>query len=161
MSYIIDGHNLIPHIPGLSLRDLDDEMRLVEILQEYARKSRKKVEVFFDKAPAGQARTIKSGLVTVHFVRIGSSADSAIIARVRKLGKVASNYVVVTSDRRIQHETEAVHARGIDSADFARELNIQLTSLESGSKSEPVSPPEEVEEWLKIFSRDDKKGPGF
>ena len=56
MPYIIDGHNLIPRIPDLSLQDIDDEMQLVEMLQDFCRISRKKVEVYFDNAPPGQLR---------------------------------------------------------------------------------------------------------
>ena len=35
MSYLIDGHNLIPKIPGLTLRQMDDENELIEILQRF------------------------------------------------------------------------------------------------------------------------------
>ena len=45
---IVDGHNLIPKIKGLSLKMLDDESELIQILQEYARLTRKKIEVYFD-----------------------------------------------------------------------------------------------------------------
>ncbi|MBP1702274.1 MAG: hypothetical protein H6Q38_1381, partial [Chloroflexi bacterium] len=41
MPYIVDGHNLIPKIPGLSLRAIDDEMQLIELLQEFCRVQRK------------------------------------------------------------------------------------------------------------------------
>ena len=50
MPYLIDGHNLIPKIPGLSLEMLDDEDRLIELLQEFARVRRQRIEVFFDQA---------------------------------------------------------------------------------------------------------------
>ena len=30
MPYIIDGHNLIPKIPGIDLQDLDDEQKLID-----------------------------------------------------------------------------------------------------------------------------------
>ncbi len=39
--YIIDGHNLIPKLPGRSLRELDDEMALVGLLQTFGRLRRK------------------------------------------------------------------------------------------------------------------------
>ena len=51
---VIDGHNLVPKIPGLSLHEVDDEERLLALLQAYARAKRKKIEVFFDGAPPGQ-----------------------------------------------------------------------------------------------------------
>ena len=56
MPLIIDGHNLIPKIPGLSLQAIDDETQLVELLGEYCRLSRRQVEVFFDNAPPGVPR---------------------------------------------------------------------------------------------------------
>jgi len=50
MPYIIDGHNLIPRV-GLRLDALDDEMALVEILRDFCRIKKKRVEVYFDGAP--------------------------------------------------------------------------------------------------------------
>ena len=55
MPYLIDGHNLIPRIPGLSLKDLDDETALIQILQRFAARQGSRVDVFFDRAPPGQA----------------------------------------------------------------------------------------------------------
>jgi len=79
MPYLIDGHNLIPKIAGLSLQDIDDETRLVEMLQDYCRRRGKKgVEVFFDNAPPGQPSKRVYGTVTAHFVRTGRTADAAI-----------------------------------------------------------------------------------
>jgi len=47
---IIDGHNLVPKIPGLHLKDEDDEVRLIELLQEYCRLARRQAEL--NPAPA-------------------------------------------------------------------------------------------------------------
>ncbi len=55
MLILIDGHNLIPKIPGMSLADLDDENQLIPLLQTYCRKRRNTVEVYFDRAPVGRA----------------------------------------------------------------------------------------------------------
>jgi uncharacterized protein len=48
MPLLIDGHNLISQIPGLSLSDPDDEGDLVMLLRRYttARRGRKVVVVF-------------------------------------------------------------------------------------------------------------------
>ena len=54
MPYLIDGHNLIPCMHGMSLDQLDDEMRLIDILEPYFRKIRKKATIFFDRGSAGQ-----------------------------------------------------------------------------------------------------------
>ena len=88
MPYIIDGHNLIPKV-GLRLDALDDEMALVEILREFCRIKKKRVDVYFDGAPPGENGTRKFGYVTAHFVRRGRTADDAIHARLRKMGKSA------------------------------------------------------------------------
>ena len=95
MPYLIDGHNLIPKL-GLHLDSPDDEMELVGILQEFSRLSRREAQVYFDAAPAGQARSRKFGMVTAHFIRIGSSADEAIKAQLKRLGREARNWTVVT-----------------------------------------------------------------
>ena len=41
MGYLIDGHNLIPKIPGMSLRMEDDEQELIQLLQDFSRYKRK------------------------------------------------------------------------------------------------------------------------
>ena len=81
MAYLIDGHNLIPKIAGLSLSAIDDEQELINRLQAYCRRERKTVEVFFDQAPPGFAGTRAYGAVKAHFVRKGRTADEAIRLR--------------------------------------------------------------------------------
>src|SRR4026207_107874 len=98
MPYLIDGHNLIPKL-GLRLDSMDDEMELIPFLQEFCRRERKQVDVYFDGAPPAQAGTRKLGAVTAHFVRLGTTADDAIRTRLKTLGKSAKNWVVVSSDR--------------------------------------------------------------
>ena len=66
---LIDGHNLVPKIKGLTLSMEDDEMVLIQVLSEYARLTRRKLEVYFDKAPINKAGTRKFGSITAHFVR--------------------------------------------------------------------------------------------
>ena len=153
MIYLIDGHNLIPHIRGLSLHDLDDEQSLIEILQEFSRVARKKIEVYFDKAPAGQARTVKKGMIVVHFIHEKSTADQAIIRRLRNSGKNARSFCVVTSDHRIQAETRAMHASVIESGTFTKELDKaitdhQTTNIDSSNLSE-----DELRGWIELFEK--------
>jgi len=121
MPYLIDGHNLIPKL-GLRLDFLDDEMELMTLLQEYCRRRRVQVEVYFDGAPAGQAALHKSGRVTAHFIHKASSADAAIENRLTQFGKAAKNWTVVSSDNRIQRAARAVHARVLSSEDFSRQM---------------------------------------
>jgi predicted RNA-binding protein with PIN domain len=152
MPYLIDGHNLIPKL-GLRLDSLDDEEQLIPRLQEFCRLRRAQVEVYFDGAPPGQVSTRKAGAVTAHFVRKGSSADAAIEARLARLGKAARNWIVVSSDRRVQSAAGSVHAGVRSSEDFAREMSQAQALGSSMPKHDATLAPDEVEEWLDIFNK--------
>jgi predicted RNA-binding protein with PIN domain len=147
MPYLIDGHNLIPKL-GLRLDSIDDEMELIAILQEYCRLERRQVEVFFDGAP--QPTTQKRGAVTAHFVQLGRTADDAIRAHLKRLGKGARNWTVVSSDRQVQAEARAVHAEVLSSDSFAAMLQQARNSTPKPASDKNLSP-REVEEWLKLF----------
>jgi predicted RNA-binding protein with PIN domain len=153
MPYLIDGHNLIPKL-GLRLDSPDDEMQLVGILQEFARLSRREVQVYFDGAPPTEARTRKYGTVTAHFVRQGSSADEAIKSQVQRLGRAAQNWTVVTSDRAIQASARAAHASIMTSEDFAAHVSRLRRSADKAG-GEPELSDDEIKAWLKLF---DKRG---
>ena len=149
MPYLIDGHNLIPKL-GLRLDSMDDEMELISILQEFCRLERRQVEVFFDGAPAPQAGTRKLGAVTAHFVRLGTTADNAIRNRLKKLGKSARNWIVVSSDREVQTEAHAARAEVISSDSFAGLLKQARNSAPKPVNDRKLSQ-KEVEDWLKLF----------
>jgi predicted RNA-binding protein with PIN domain len=149
MPYLIDGHNLIPKL-GLRLDSIDDEMELIAILQEFCRVERRQAEVFFDGAPAGHAGTRKLGAVTAHFVRLGDSADNAIRNRLKRLGKSAKNWTVVSSDRQVQVEARAAQAEVTASDAFAAMLKQARNSAPKPNSERNLSP-KEVEDWLKLF----------
>jgi len=156
LSYLIDGHNLIPKIRGLSLKLMDDEDALLNLLQEYCRVRRKQVEVFFDGAPAGKSGKIRRGMVKAHYVRINSSADDAIISHLRRLGGEARNWNVVTSDRRVQSEARALGARVIGSDAFASDLQKALNEGGESHSGERGLSEDELKEWLTLFSNKKK-----
>lgn len=153
MPILIDGHNLIPKISGLALTDLDDEVDLIKILQEYARLSQKQLEVYFDNAQPGQARSQNYGSVKVIFVRAGVPADEEIRVRLDKLGKRARNWVVVSSDNRVQTYARAVYAQVKTAEVFASEIQSALRR-----SNQPKTPnlehgldEAEIQMWLDIF----------
>jgi len=150
MPYLIDGHNLIPKL-GLRLDSLDDEMELVAILQEYARLERKKqVEVYFDGAPAAHAGTRKLGIVTAHFVPLGTTADDAIKRRLKKMGRSAKNWTVVSSDRQVQAEARSARSEIVSSDEFAKKLKQACESAPKPTNDRKLSQ-QEVDDWLKLF----------
>jgi len=151
MPYLIDGHNLIPKL-GLRLDSPDDEQELIAILQEFARLSRHRAEVYFDGAPAGEARTRKYGMVTAHFVRLGTTADTAMRVALQKLGSAARNWSVVSSDHEVQAVAQEVRAGVLSSEEFASRLNALRQSSNRPSEETKLSS-EEIAEWLKLFDK--------
>lgn len=151
MPYLIDGHNLIPKIKGMSLIAIDDEEQLIELLQAFVRIKRAKIEVFFDNAPAGQARTKRYGNVTAHFIRQGLPADEAILQRLHRLGKDARNWSVVSSDRHVQTQAHGLQAQVMSSEEFSLRLAEAFRQTPGPAGGEGKLGESEVEEWLKIF----------
>ncbi|TFG47867.1 MAG: hypothetical protein E4H33_05155 [Anaerolineales bacterium] len=155
MPYLIDGHNLVPYIAGLSLADLDDEMALIQILQRYANQGHKKIEVYFDQATSAQSGSRSYGIVRVHFIHQDSTADKAIMSRLARLGKAARNWTVVSSDREILAEARSFYCQTLKSADFA---NLLKTGNPDGDPGEverdtPEIPTGEIDYWLDQFTK--------
>jgi predicted RNA-binding protein with PIN domain len=146
---LIDGHNLIPKL-GLRLDSPDDELELIALLQAFCRLERRQVDVYFDGAPAEHAGTRKVGTVAAHFVPRGRTADNAIRSRLKKLGKAAKNWTVVTSDRQVQSDARSARAEVVSSDEFARTLKQAMNSPRA-SKSERVISENEIEEWMDVF----------
>jgi len=156
MTYLIDGHNLIPKVPSLSLEEIDDEMQLVEMLQEFCRRRQKTVEVYFDKAPPGTQRVRNFGQVVARFVREGNTADQAIQEHLARLGRTARNWIVVSSDRSIQASARSARAQVVSSESFAIMLlqTMQGSSKEMDQRTDPSLSAEEIDDWMKLFGAD-------
>jgi uncharacterized protein len=159
MSYLIDGHNLIPKIPGISLSDPDDEESLIQLLQNFCRQRSKRVEVYFDQAPPGNAGTRNFGMVNAFFIRQGQTADKAILRRLAALGKRAVEYTVVSSDQAVQKAARQARARVLSAEEFVNELQTAATL----SNSQPEKPEhslsqDEVENWLGLFNQNKPQG---
>lgn len=153
MPYLIDGHNLIPKLPGMHLDMVDDELQLVELLQDFCRRNRKQVDVYFDNAPAGGLKVQKYGAVTAYFTRAGIPADEAIRARLGRLGREARNWSVVSSDRAVQAYARSAKAQIISSESFANMLYQPSEDSydEPAEGDDPELSAEEVEDWLRLF----------
>ena len=156
MPYIVDGHNLIPHIPGINLADLEDEKELINLLGKFSSQRRTRIEVYFDQAPPTRDRRQSSGLVTAHFIRAGSTADQAIKTRLSRLGKAAKNWTVVSSDREILVEARSHHCSVIKSPEFARTLTQAAPPRVSGDEKtdQPEVSDSEVDYWMDQFNSD-------
>ncbi len=153
MQYIIDGHNLIPHMRGLSLRDLDDEQALIEGVIPFLRATSSQALIFFDRAAQGQEGKRNFGLVQAVFVHASQSADAAIENHIQKLGAAARNQTLVSSDRRVQAAGRARHMVILTSAEFAQKVLAIAESRSSQTADEPQLTPEEIAQWEELFSQ--------
>jgi uncharacterized protein len=161
MHILVDGHNLIPYLPGLDLKQIDDEEKLISLLQAYALQTRHIIEVFFDGAPPGKAGVRPYGSVTARFVSAKMIADHAIRGRLEGMGAEARQVTVVSSDRQVQSEARSRGARTLTSDAFAREmLSLQEKPPAKPrqqrveppkAKIEPPLPPDQVQDWLDMF----------
>jgi len=153
MPYIIDGHNLIPHIDGISLSDLDDENSLITVLQKFSSQRRSRVEVFFDQAPATKSGIQNFGLVKAHYVKSNSTADNAIKDRLSRLGKSAKNWTVVSSDREVLAEARSWQTKVLRASEFAKMLHVdpQPNISVDEKNDQPEVSEDEVEYWLDQF----------
>ena len=157
MPYLVDGHNLIPKA-GLQLESADDEMQLVALLQEFGRRSRKDIEVYFDGAPAGSSGSRRYGRVTAHFVSSRSTADVAIKRRLRELGGEARNWVIVSSDRQVTTAAHASRARTERSESFARKLGASAAvgsrdGQRQSTRRDGGLSDQDLKHWLEVFRR--------
>jgi len=153
MPYLIDGHNLIRKIPNLNLDDLDDEKELIQLLQDYCLIVGKDAEVYFDRSASGHARASVHGRVTARFVRSGETADQAIARHLKRLGNLAANWTVVSSDKEVLLAAKRARAKTISSENFSQELIAEHSS--SGSADSPELSSKEIEDWLKLFGEQD------
>ncbi|NTU85517.1 MAG: hypothetical protein HGA45_40205 [Chloroflexales bacterium] len=153
MPILIDGHNLIGQMPGISLTDPDDEARLVLLLRRYAARRRgRKVIVIFDGGVYGHPDDLNGYGVEARFARSPSDADSELIRRIRAV-KRRDEWVVVSSDRAVAGEAQARGLPVVSSQEFARRLVAMDTpraSLNAKRNDRPLSKAE-IDEWMRLF----------
>ena len=152
MHLLVDGHNLIGQVPGLSLADADDEARLVLLLRGYAtRKRGRQVVVVFDRGVYGHPQQLNGYGVTCHFAKSPQDADTQLIRRLRALRR-PREWALVSSDRQVARVAEECGVRVIGAHEFAAQLRASTSKARPpAEKPEAQLSPAEVEEWLRIF----------
>ncbi len=156
MALLIDGHNLIAKMPGISLADPEDEQQLIQVLRRYAWRKRKKISVVFDPGllPGLSAPATRGGNIHVIYAPPNHTADSVIIQQVKQ-HRNPREITVVTSDREIIRTVQKYGARTISSRAFASEL-CAATQPAPADSEKPLAEtgtvsPDEVAYWLHIF----------
>jgi predicted RNA-binding protein with PIN domain len=152
---LIDGHNLIPRIPGLSLSQIDDEEKLVGLLRKYATHHRAQIVVVFDSGNlTGRSRELSGGGVEVTFAGSSTNADRILIERIREL-KRPQQWKLVSSDHAVQEEANRRRVRVVEAAEFAGQLMSprDIERPTSASADEKPDTEADIDEWLKLFKR--------
>lgn len=153
MKWIVDGHNLIPHVPGMSLSDLDDEQMLIAWLSEYIRCSRDSIELYFDRAAPGQNGRLNRGRLTILFVPASRTADQAISDRLHQMGKQAADFTVVSSDHQVQANARECRAKVMNSAQFSQKVQQALGRQPGPGENQPhLMSEDELNRWLETFA---------
>jgi predicted RNA-binding protein with PIN domain len=152
MPYIIDGHNLIACMPNIDLDDPDDEIRLIVKLRSYCARTSKRIVVYFDQRTPGFRNPPPVGGLTVQFVTPPTSADEAIQDHLRRLGREAPNWTVVSSDRAVQAAAQQAGAHYLNSRTFARQFLIEMTPSQESEKPDSPLSEEEIAQWEKLFT---------
>ena len=154
MPYLIDGHNLIAQMPGVSLSDPDDEVQLILRLRQFAAHKRQKITVVFDHGvPGGWSRDLSTGPVKVVFAGSHTNADRVILERIRE-AKTPTDIKLVSSDGEIRRAAEARRVQVISSQDFAAALHKPPPREPHRDARENLQlNKDEVKEWMRVFKK--------
>ncbi len=160
MPLLIDGHNLIGHLPDLSLSDPRDEVKLVARLQAYAARSERRITVVFDPGPqtvpSALQRRSHHGHVEVIYADPGQKADD-VIRSIVGATRDRQGLLVVTSDGALANFTRQCGVRVISAGQFAKALIEHAPRRPSDEK--PTSSQDDVAAWLAVFKEPESPPP--
>lgn len=160
MAYLIDGFNLLykfPECEALMLQNkLDDaRVRLLLILKEYEKITKRKVRIVFDgkKQPSLEIKSESFGSIDV-FYSLDYSADFLIKEFIKKDINPRMT-TVVTSDNGIIAFVQKFGVKLMKSEDFAEKIIKTIEDYHEEKKQEKDDDPkvssEEVQYWERIF----------
>jgi len=155
MPYLIDGNNLIGHIPYLRLDDPQSKYRLVAQLRIFQRIKKRKVILVFDGPPDLEllGDKYRSKKFVIVFPRDEENADTVIETWIEKQTN-PKQFTVVSSDREIKAFARMNKAKVIDCDKFDKELKSVLKEFrleKSMRKTQKQLSPLETGHWLEIF----------
>ena len=155
MPYLIDGNNLIGHIPSLDLKDQASRKLLVSRLQIFQEFKKTRVIVVFDGPPDPDISegSFKDTRFRVCFPPFSQTADNVIEEIVCRQTDLRQ-FFVVSSDLEIKNFARSKGAKPLDCSEFIRRLKAALKKYdkiaEMDKNTTPPSPLE-VTIWSDIF----------
>jgi uncharacterized protein len=156
MPLLVDGHNLIGQIPGISLADAEDEAELVMLLRRYTTGKRgRRAVVIFDGGVYGHPQQLNGYGITCHFARSPQDADAQIIKRLRAIAR-PGDWTLITSDRQVAGVAKERGVRVISSQEFARQLLQPAAPQAAPQDEKPTAQLSDAElaEWLRLFGEE-------
>ncbi|MGH2537520.1 MAG: NYN domain-containing protein [Candidatus Promineifilaceae bacterium] len=161
MHYLIDGHNLIFHTPGLSLEEPHAPIELLLRLRSWATRSKGKKKkrgrqatLFFDRgSPGGRSPTLSNSQIEVIFAPSGRTADDLIIGRLRA-ARQPKAITVVSSDGQLAAAARERGVAVVPAEEFVRRLAPPPQPAAPAGRGTPDDlrlSPAEVAEWQALF----------
>jgi predicted RNA-binding protein with PIN domain len=160
MPYLIDGSNLIGHIPHLTLEDPRSKYRLVAQLLIFQRIKRIKIILVFDGPPDLHliGKEFRGKKFDIIYPSYEENADTIIKTWIEKQTDLRQVYVI-SSDREINTFARMKGAKVKRCDEFHKELKAVLKEYRAASamkKADTSLSPLEVNHWIKIFESKDE-----
>jgi predicted RNA-binding protein with PIN domain len=160
MPYLIDGNNLIGHMPNLALSDPESKQRLAARLMIFQAVKKTKIILVFDGPPdpALIGKNFRRKEFAVCWPDLEESADTLIEQQINKQTDYRHFYVV-SSDREIQAFARTNGAKILDCGEFHKLLKSALKEFKESqalNKKDSNLSPLEVDQWLEIFGTSDE-----
>lgn len=160
MSYLIDGNNLIGHLPYLELFDPRSKHRLIALLSTFQKAKRTKIIVVFDGYPDPElwGEKFRSEKFLILYPDREQTADTLIKEWIEKQTDLRHLHVV-SSDGEIKKFARMNGAKVLTCEEFIRKLKKVLKKYKDSKdsqKAETLLTPLEVHHWQEIFGKTDE-----
>ncbi len=160
MAYLIDGNNLIGHLPYLELSDPRSKHRLVAELSIFQRVKRTKIILVFDGFSGHELfdEKFSTKKFLILYPDREQTADTLIKDWIEKRTDSRHLYVV-SSDGEIKKSARMNGAKTLTCEEFNKRLKKALKKnkdVKAMNKVETRLTPLEVDHWLEIFSESDE-----
>jgi len=148
---LVDGYNLIHHMPDLKRRMQHDMQQardgLIDLLAAGRHGRKADITVVFDGSGTAGGSAGRSG-VRIVFSRPPEKADPVLKRMMEKKARGAQ-MTVVTSDGEIARFARLCGVKTVSSSAWAKELKSRAT--EGACRPDRTVSPKEMEEWLLLF----------